>query len=50
MGALVTGLVADRLGAPVAIWVVAVITVVSGLVVLVRMREGRPERDPGRLP
>ena len=39
MGALVAGVIADRLGIPVAIGVVAVLTAMSGLVVLVRMRE-----------
>ncbi|MDQ3938262.1 MAG: MFS transporter [Chloroflexota bacterium] len=38
-GALVGGMVADRLGMPAAIGAVAVLTAASGLVVLVRMRE-----------
>jgi MFS family permease len=40
-GAVVAGLVADAAGMASAIWVVAAITVGSGLVVLVRMRETR---------
>jgi MFS family permease len=41
VGAIVAGLVADAAGMANAIWVVAVITAGSGLVVLVRMRETR---------
>ncbi len=41
-GALVAGVLADRLGMAVAIWTVAGLTALSGLVVLVRMRETRP--------
>ncbi len=41
-GAIVAGVVADAAGIASAIWVVAVITAGSGLVVLVRMRETRP--------
>jgi MFS family permease len=47
-GALIAGMVADRLGLSAAIWVVAVITFVSGTIVAVRMYEtSRPggERD-----
>jgi MFS family permease len=40
-GAIVAGVTADRLGMPAAINVVAVLTGLSGLVVLVRMRETR---------
>jgi MFS family permease len=40
-GALVSGIAADRLGMPSAIWLVAVITAASGLVVLLRMNETR---------
>jgi MFS family permease len=40
-GALVAGVIADRFGMTTAIWVVAVLTALSGLVVLVRMRETR---------
>jgi MFS family permease len=39
VGALLAGLVADRMGMPAAIWIVAGLTAVSGLVVLVRMYE-----------
>lgn len=39
VGALVAGLLADRLGMPVAIAVVALLTAASGFVVLARMRE-----------
>jgi MFS family permease len=42
IGAIVTGLIADRAGIASAIWVVAAITAASGVVVLVRMRETRP--------
>jgi MFS family permease len=42
VGAIVTGIIADAAGIPSAIWVVAVITAGSGLVVLIRMRETRP--------
>ena len=42
VGAVVAGAVADRAGMIAAIWVVAAITALSGLVVLVRMRETRP--------
>ena len=41
VGALVAGLVADAAGTASAIWVVAAITALSGLVVLLRMRETR---------
>jgi MFS family permease len=41
-GAVVAGVAADRLGMPVAIALVAALTALSGLVVLVRMRETRP--------
>src|SRR5262245_46926940 len=39
VGALLAGLVADWLGMPAAIHVVAALTLLSGFVVLVRMRE-----------
>ncbi len=39
IGALLAGLVADFVGAPAAIWLVAGITAASGLVVALRMRE-----------
>jgi MFS family permease len=41
IGALVAGILADRFGMPFAIGIVAVLTAVSGLVVLGRMRETR---------
>jgi MFS family permease len=42
VGAVVAGVLADRAGMPFAIGAVAVITAISGLVVLVRMHETRP--------
>ena len=45
MGALLAGVTASALGVPAAIWLVAGVTFVSGLVVAVRMRETRP-RSP----
>jgi MFS family permease len=42
IGALLVGVVADRLDVRLAILIVAVLTAVSGLVVAVRMRETRP--------
>jgi MFS family permease len=45
VGAIVTGVAADRLGMPVAIWLVAAMTAGSGLIVLVRMRETRAHVD-----
>jgi len=42
IGAIVAGLIADAAGIAAAIWVVAAITAVSGVVVLVRMHETRP--------
>jgi MFS family permease len=47
VGALVAGVSADRLGVAGAIWVVAAITAVSGVVVAVRMYETH-DRDPSR--
>ncbi|MEW5992256.1 MAG: MFS transporter [Chloroflexota bacterium] len=47
VGALLAGLVADRLGMPAAIWSVAALTALSGLVVLVRMYETHRQ---GQLP
>jgi MFS family permease len=41
VGAVLVGLVADAAGIAAAIWVVAIITAGSGLLVLVRMRETR---------
>jgi len=42
IGAILAGVIADRAGMPFAIGVVAALTALSGLVVLVRMRETRP--------
>jgi MFS family permease len=42
VGAIVAGVVADLAGMVAAIWIVAAITALSGLVVLARMRETRP--------
>jgi MFS family permease len=42
VGALLAGVLADAFGIPAAIWVVAVLTATSGLVVAVRMYETRP--------
>jgi MFS family permease len=42
VGALLAGITADWLGLPVAMWLVAAITLLSGFVVAVRMRETRP--------
>ncbi len=39
LGALLAGVVADRLGIPAAVWMVALLTFGSGLVVAVRMKE-----------
>ena len=41
VGAILAGTVADRAGMAAAIWVVAILTAISGLVVLLRMRETR---------
>src|SRR5438045_3313573 len=39
VGALLAGVVADRLGTPAAIWLIAAITFASGLFAAIRMRE-----------
>jgi MFS family permease len=39
VGALLAGVTADALGLPVAMWIVAAVTVASGLVVAARMDE-----------
>ncbi len=49
-GAVLIGVVADRAGVASAIWIVAGLTVVSGLVVAVRMRESVVPRLPRRVP
>ena len=41
-GAILAGVIADRAGIPVAIWSIAALTALSGLIVLIRMRETRP--------
>ena len=46
VGALLAGVLADAFGIPAAIWVVAVLTAASGLVVAVRMYETRPRGTP----
>ena len=46
VGAIVAGVIADAAGITSAIWVVAAATVVSGVVVLIRMRETRPRPRP----
>jgi MFS family permease len=43
VGALLAGLVADLAGLEAAVWVVAVLTATSGVVVVVRMYETHPE-------
>jgi len=48
VGALLAGAVADRLGLPAAIWTVAVITALSGVVVAVRMYETHRQAPGGR--
>ena len=42
IGALLAGVTADALGLPAAMWLVAAVTLASGLVVAVRMRETLP--------
>jgi len=48
IGAVIAGLTADALGIDAAIWLVAAVTFVSGLVVAVRMRETLRRDVPGR--
>lgn len=48
VGALLAGLLADTFDIEVAIWAVAALTAISGIVVLVRMYETHPRHD--RLP
>jgi MFS family permease len=52
VGALIAGVTADALGIDAAIWLVAVLTFASGVIVAVRMKETRPgrpgEADGGR--
>jgi MFS family permease len=49
VGALLAGVIADRLGFTAAIWAVAALTAASGVVVLVRMYETHP-RQGSRTP
>ena len=44
VGAVLVGIVADRVDARAAILVVAVLTAASGVIVAIRMRETRPAR------
>ena len=48
IGALLAGVAADALGLPAAMWLVAAITLASGLVVAVRMRETLRHAHLGR--
>ncbi len=48
IGALLAGIIADLLGMAAAIHVVAALTLLSGLMVAVRMYETLPERRPTR--
>ena len=50
VGALLAGIVADALGLAAAIWTVAVLTALSGLVVVVRMYETHPHGAGGPAP
>jgi len=53
VGALLTGIIADRAGFAAAIWAVSALVCLSALVVAVRMYETRPPRNdegPGALP
>lgn len=43
IGAILAGLVADALGLTAAVWAVAALTVISGLVVAIRMYETLPK-------
>jgi MFS family permease len=44
VGAVLAGVIADRLGLAAAIWAVAALTAISGLLVIVRMYETNPAR------
>ncbi|MEV5572110.1 MFS transporter [Spirillospora sp. NPDC052269] len=50
VGAVLAGVVADTCGLTAAIWAVAALTAVSGLVVAVRMYESHPVRGRGVVP
>jgi MFS family permease len=45
IGAVLSGVIADHLGIQAAIWVVAALTAVSGIVVLLRMYESHAARS-----
>jgi MFS family permease len=45
IGAVSAGVIADGLGIPAAIWVVAALTAGSGVVILLRMYESHPARS-----
>lgn len=47
-GALLTGLIADRLGLTTAVWVVAALTAGSGLIVVARTYETHSRSGPSR--
>ena len=47
VGAIVTGVVADLAGAETAIWVVASLTLASGMIVAIRMAETHPMANRG---
>lgn len=49
VGALLAGIVADALGLSAAMWLVAMLTFVSGVIVAVRMRETLHPRETTRL-
>lgn len=49
VGALLAGVTADALGLPAAMWLVAALTLVSGLVVALRMRETLRRANPQQL-
>jgi MFS family permease len=46
VGAIVSGLVADALGIPTAIWLVAAFTAISGLIAAMFLAETRPRTEP----
>jgi MFS family permease len=46
VGALLAGIAADAFGLPVAMWIIAALTLVSGLVVALRMSETLHRRPP----
>jgi MFS family permease len=50
VGALLAGVIADVLGQGAAIWVIATLTALSGLVVALRMYETHPPRTSGPAP